>query len=148
MIRKRRANRDDALIYFLIKKELIPLGSNAISRVQFNKKTMRKRIQNMSTFVVSSGKSLKPYGFVSCLIRENEFVVDMLAVKKSYQGKGAGTALMDKAERLAKTKGFSKVYLFVDKGNSGGQRFYERRGYYSVRLIPEVQCYLLAKDLF
>lgn len=45
------------------------------------------------------------------------------------QGRGIGSALMRRAEALAKARGAEEVELGVECDNEGARRFYERLGY-------------------
>jgi len=67
-----------------------------------------------------------PYGGIS--------YISWLAVKESFQGKGAGTALLKEYEVIAKEKGIHKIHLWTDKRNL---KFYKRNGWTLVGMIPE-----------
>ncbi len=52
-----------------------------------------------------------------------------IAVRRAYQGKGVGTALMEKAENYAKSKGARRVELEVFGKNTNAITLYKARGY-------------------
>jgi GNAT superfamily N-acetyltransferase len=56
--------------------------------------------------------------------------LEKLYVEPDEQGRGIGTALLDKAKEL-RPEG---LYLWVFQKNEGGRRFYERHGFHLVRL--------------
>ncbi len=52
-----------------------------------------------------------------------------IAVREAYRGKGIGTALMEKAENYAKSKGIRRVELEVFGKNIKAITLYKARGY-------------------
>jgi GNAT superfamily N-acetyltransferase len=71
----------------------------------------------------------------------------MLAVYRSYQGKGLGARLIDHVEQLAKKAGCTESRIMVERGNQDAQAFYFKKGYFQIQYIPEQRCYLLRKPL-
>ena len=66
-------------------------------------------------------------------VRPDEFIVDSLAVDRSARGMGVGTALMRRAERMARSMGKRTMSLGVIGENDGAIRLYERLGYRTTR---------------
>ena len=66
-------------------------------------------------------------------VRPDEFVVDSLAVDRSARGMGIGTALMRRAEKMARSMGKRTMSLGVIGENDGAIRLYERLGYRTTR---------------
>lgn len=62
--------------------------------------------------------------------------VRSLAVAPERQRRGVGAALMDAAEAAILAEG-PNVFLMVNADNAGAQRFYERRGYRRIGLLPD-----------
>jgi ribosomal protein S18 acetylase RimI-like enzyme len=146
MIRKRKSAVDDERIYFLIKKELVPLTRITFPNVKFNKKETQERLAKGTTFVIENRK--KPItGFINVFVQGSELIVDMLAIDKKLQGKGCGTALLEAAEQFGQDQGCRSVSLYVDVKNKKARRFYARRGYKKVRYNPEIHCNLMSKPL-
>jgi ribosomal protein S18 acetylase RimI-like enzyme len=58
-----------------------------------------------------------------------EYYIDALSVVKSCQGKGIGKALLQEAIQNAKSKGFSKVGLLVEKDNYKAAQLYKKLGF-------------------
>ncbi|MBU4245752.1 MAG: GNAT family N-acetyltransferase [Nanoarchaeota archaeon] len=52
-----------------------------------------------------------------------------LSVRKTFQGKGIGTALMTFIEDYARKLGLRKVCLYTNKEMDGVRKFYEKLGY-------------------
>lgn len=52
-----------------------------------------------------------------------------LAVEPAQQGRGYSKALLDEAERIARSWGASAICLHVRRGNEGVARLYRARGY-------------------
>ena len=63
----------------------------------------------------------------------DEFIVDSLAVDSSARGMGVGTALMRRAETIARSMDKRKMSLGVIGENDGAIRLYERLGYRTTR---------------
>ena len=62
-------------------------------------------------------------------VERDEFEVDTIAVDPTLRGLGIGSALMLKAEEVAKSRGKLKTSLHVISKNTGAIRLYERLGY-------------------
>ena len=63
------------------------------------------------------------------LLALGEHKVDQLHVEPRWQGRGVGTALLDRAEELAA----EGLMLFTHQRNERARAFYERRGFRAVR---------------
>ena len=63
------------------------------------------------------------------LLAVGEHKVDQLHVDPRCQGRGVGTALLDRAKALAP----EGLTLFTHQGNARARAFYERRGFRAVR---------------
>jgi len=57
-----------------------------------------------------------------------EFYVEFLIVKAGLRSQGIGGVLLDAMEEQARAAGVARLTLDVAAKNSGGRRFYERRG--------------------
>lgn len=60
---------------------------------------------------------------------DDEFYVDTICVHDSARGQGIGTKLLNFAEQVAKSKGFSKISLNVEIQKEQARNLYERVGY-------------------
>ncbi len=61
--------------------------------------------------------------------KDKEGHLSRIAVVKSYRSRGIGKLIVEKLERIARTKNITKVYLHP---HSHLKRFYEELGYYEV----------------
>lgn len=75
-------------------------------------------------------------GFAAMLAEGVEFepMLVFLCVDAKSRGQGIGSALLDHFEEHFKDA--ANLYLFVADVNPGAQRFYERRGYLQVGVLP------------
>jgi GNAT superfamily N-acetyltransferase len=119
----------------------------------FLKKPMHVGIEDQNTFVEETRQTLKLLlkdpntklfvaanatqfiGYVALNIHPAlhinglECVVRELYVKEEYQGKGIGTALMDYAERYARTRGCKRMSLATKWDDEKQKAFYENAGF-------------------
>ena len=82
-----------------------------------------------------SAKSFTAYadgdfaGFASVYEEEGEVWISTIAVASEKQGKGIGSALLDRCEKAFKTR---FVFLNADETNKELLQFYQKRGYYPI----------------
>ncbi|MCL6458129.1 MAG: GNAT family N-acetyltransferase [Gorillibacterium sp.] len=149
MIRK-RVPEDDREILKLVRKELLPFVHHTFPGVTTNLKELRTRLNRGTVYIVGMTNSVgkaKVGGFLATVKNDSAIWLDMLAVSKELQGKGWGSALMEKAEADARASGCSIANLFVDAVNPKARTFYAKRGYVPVRYVEEVGCFHLSKYL-
>ena len=60
----------------------------------------------------------------------NGIELDVIAVKKEWQGKGVGSELVKEVEKFAREKGKRFIYLFVSQDNENAIGFYTKRGFH------------------
>ncbi len=75
-----------------------------------------------------------PIGYMGVVPDEDALLLSKLYLMKPFRGQRRSNILFDKAEEVAKEKGFHKVRLFVNRHNYNSIRVYLRRGY---RIIEE-----------
>ena len=63
------------------------------------------------------------------LEKGDEAVIQSLVVDSSQRGRGVGHALMNEAERWARSRGLSSVALYTRIDRNDAHAFYERIGY-------------------
>ncbi|PTC10439.1 GNAT family N-acetyltransferase [Bacillus wiedmannii] len=73
-------------------------------------------------------------GLITYVIKENE--VEVISLDSIQEGKGIGSALMEKVENIAKQEGFSEVNLVTTNDNLNALKFYQKRGYRIISIIP------------
>ena len=66
-----------------------------------------------------------------------EYLIGNLAVRGRYRGRGAGSAMLDHVEVIARAAGYSKIALRVAIENQAARKLYERMGYKTVYIHLE-----------
>ena len=61
----------------------------------------------------------------------------LIGVHADSRGLGVGRFLMEQLEAMARESGARRVTLMVSDFNEGGQRFYQRLGYWKLGEIPD-----------
>ncbi|CAM2988954.1 GNAT family N-acetyltransferase [Paenibacillus sediminis] len=148
MIRYRRPKQDDPVIIRLIETELVPLSHLPKDELMKIKKDLPKRLSGGVTLVASKQYESGAIGFVHFMLHGDLLYIDLMAVTPAEQGKRHGKMLMAHAENFACSRGCIRAKVMVDAGNEQGHSFYKKMGYYTVRFIPQTQCFELEKMLF
>ena len=65
----------------------------------------------------------------------NWLYVDLLVVPEGFRGRGIGTALMKKAEEIARQRGCTGLWLYTSTFQAPG--FYEKLGYRPFGKLPD-----------
>lgn len=60
---------------------------------------------------------------------DGEMIVDMLAVRREFRGRGIGRRLLEWVACFAKGRGYARLRLHVTDSNHRAKRFYERAGF-------------------
>jgi GNAT superfamily N-acetyltransferase len=145
-----RVPGDDKDILRLVKKELLPFVHQTFPDMSTNLAELKARLRRGKVYIAgvpaTEGKS-RVGGFLATVKDEEAVWIDMLAVGKEFQGKGLGSALMQRAESEARSSGCQEANVFVDAVNPKARTFYAKRGYVPVRYVAEVGCYHLRKKL-
>ncbi|NOY14861.1 MAG: GNAT family N-acetyltransferase [bacterium] len=85
-------------------------------------------------FVFKAVEADELIGYVEGSVLHGVGKVEELIVAKKYRGKGAGTALIKKAEKYIKKHGGWKVILTTGK-DWGERRFYRKLGYKTIAYL-------------
>jgi len=78
-------------------------------------------------FLIRKGKD--NIGYLAVKAKEKELFLSKFYIKKQERGKGFGRKAMLFAEDLAKKKHLKKIYLTVNKHNSGSIKAYHKLGF-------------------
>jgi GNAT superfamily N-acetyltransferase len=84
-------------------------------------------IREHQVFVVEDDGQI--VGTIVLCIKDEGFLLDVIAVEPIYQGKGVGRLLLDFAETEAKRQGFTSIYLYTHEKMTENQTLYTRIGY-------------------
>lgn len=90
-------------------------------------------------FVLETGDRVKGYIHVAdyqCTYSDPLMNILALAVDTDMQGKGAGRALIERAEAFAREKGYAGIRLVSGENREGAHKFYAAVGY-SVRKMQK-----------
>ncbi len=77
-----------------------------------------------------------PIGYMGVAPDDGALLLSKLYLMKPFRGRGRSNLFFDRAEEVAKEKGFSKVRLFVNRHNYNSIRVYLRKGY---RIVDEIK---------
>lgn len=155
-IRPYRSGKDTDAVLRIIRRELVPLSHNPVSREDASDRALNARLRRGRTYVADSGRGSPVEGFVHLYVRDvpqafgaavRILQIDMLAVRRESQGRSVGSALLEEAEMYGRGRRCSVAMLVVDEGNDRAHRFYNRAGYRAVRYLPDYRCYELRKSL-
>lgn len=143
MLKIRKARKGDVA-------QMVPIWVSEYGKPPYNEKWPEKRARKKirdymkedTVFVAVSGG--KVIGFI---IGRTEYwhdgyhgQVDELVVSDEYQGKGVGTALMDRMERLFRSKGIKNMSLYTSP-KAKAMDFYRKKGF------KEAEYVILEKEL-
>lgn len=149
MIRKRNPRTDDAEMIRLIRQELIPLNPPEV-RPKITDEGIIRRLNEGTTYVWEPDEEIRRRGlrgFITMVLMADTLFIDMLAVHRSMQGRGIGTMLLNKAERMGRKRGLRRLQLYVNEGNSQGIRFYQKHGLNIAWYDPARRSFVMEKSL-
>lgn len=63
--------------------------------------------------------------------------LEIVSLNSAQQGKGIGTALIEKVKELAKKKGLKSVWLVTSNDNIDSLKFYQKRGFRIIKVYPD-----------
>lgn len=67
----------------------------------------------------------------------HEEALEVISLDSVQEGQGIGSKLMQAVELLAKQKGLLKITLLTTNDNLNALKFYQKRGYRIVKVIPD-----------
>jgi GNAT superfamily N-acetyltransferase len=68
-------------------------------------------------------------GILVLCIKEEGFLLDVIAVEPRYQGKGVGKLMLEFAEAEAQRQGYKSIYLYTHEKMTENQALYSKIGY-------------------
>lgn len=78
----------------------------------------------------------KLVGFMGVRISYEDAHITNIAIAPNYQRKGLGSIFITEAELFAKRNGCKQMSLEVRRDNRGAQSLYRKRGFQSIRILP------------
>jgi ribosomal protein S18 acetylase RimI-like enzyme len=133
----------------LIRQELIPLNPPEV-RPKITDEGIIRRLNEGTTYVWEPDEEIRRRGlrgFITMVLMADTLFIDMLAVHRSMQGRGIGTMLLNKAERMGRKRGLRRLQLYVNEGNSQGIRFYQKHGLNIAWYDPARRSFVMEKSL-
>ena len=84
-------------------------------------------IGDHQVFIVEDNK--KTIGALVLCVKEEGFLLDVIAVEPFWQGKGVGRVLLKFAEAEAQRQGYESIYLYTHEKMTENQALYSKIGY-------------------
>ena len=90
------------------------------------------------------------FGVLVLCIKDEGFLLDVIAVEPQVQGKGIGKLLLEMAESEAQRQGFTSIYLYTHEKMTENQMLYKKIGYveYDRRVEHGLRRVYMRKELF
>jgi ribosomal protein S18 acetylase RimI-like enzyme len=87
----------------------------------------RQEIREHQVFVVEDSGQI--IGVLVLCVKDEGFLLDVIAVEPQDQGKGVGKLLLEFAEVEAQRQGFTSIYLYTHEKMTENQLLYTKIGY-------------------
>ncbi len=84
-------------------------------------------IKNHAVWVIEDGESI--VGLIVLIDKEEELLLDNIAVRPDYQGRGIGGRLMRFVEKQANKQGFKTIILYTHEKMVENIAMYQKLGY-------------------
>lgn len=107
-----------------------------------------QEIREHQVFVVEDNGQI--FGVLVLCIKDEGFLLDVIAVEPRAQGKGIGKLLLEAAESEAQRQGFTSIYLYTHEKMTENQLLYKKIGYveYDRRVEHGLRRVYMRKELF
>ena len=92
-------------------------------------KAIKEEIADGYIFYSALNEDGRMIGFAVFKPEDKRLFISKLYVEKSSRGKGYGSAMFDKAIKVAREHNLSKMYLTVNKGNESSINIYKHKGF-------------------
>lgn len=106
----------------------------------------RLRLQDSVIYVAMEGEEIvgftQLYPIFSSVRMKKSWLLNDLYVLEAHRGKGAASALLDKAAWLAEDTGAGWILLQTDITNTNAQALYEKKGY-----VRDTTCYYYYREV-
>jgi ribosomal protein S18 acetylase RimI-like enzyme len=109
-------------------RAIAELSSHYFPLARIDEGEVRRRVSKGFVYFVAELKG-KPVGFVDVKVRERSVYICGIAVDPRYEGRGIGSALLERAGKLAGSRGRPALMLTVKEGNAKALKFYMRHGF-------------------
>ena len=75
----------------------------------------------------------EPAGYVGFQVRDEAIYLSKLYIRKEFRGKGVGKTAFELVESVGKEEGIPKIWLTVNRNNTGSIAVYLKKGFKKVR---------------
>lgn len=93
----------------------------------YSNEMMERRVKNSLFLIAEIGDEIVGFANFSPVREKGEVELGAIYLSPKYQGKGIGTALLQKGIQLL--AGVKKVFINVEKENEIGKTFYQAKGF-------------------
>ncbi|KFM99348.1 GNAT family N-acetyltransferase [Bacillus clarus] len=101
----------------------------------YSDEKMKYRLENTHLFVAEVEGEVIGFANFSPIRLQNEAELGAIYLLPGQQGKGIGTALLQRG--ITVLKGIRKMYIHVEAANEKGKRFYEAKGFAALEQFEE-----------
>lgn len=91
--------------------------------------------EKLNGFIFEDNKQI--IGLVTYVIKDYENEIEIISLDSLIEGKGIGSALIEKVENIAKQKQIHIVSLITTNDNLNALKFYQKRGYRIISVISD-----------
>jgi len=86
-----------------------------------------REINEHQVFVIEQDEQI--VGALVLCVKEEGFLLDVIAVEPQFQGKGIGRLMLEFAESEARRQGYKSIYLYTHAKMTENQALYTKIGY-------------------
>lgn len=91
--------------------------------------------EKLNGFIFEDNKQI--IGLVTYVIKDYENEIEIISLDSLIEGKGIGSALIEKVENIARQKQIHIVSLITTNDNLNALKFYQKRGYRIISVISD-----------
>ncbi|HEK9100395.1 GNAT family N-acetyltransferase [Bacillus pfraonensis] len=117
-------------------KGIIPQGiQDEFLERAYSNEMMKRRMEHSHIFVAEIDDQIVGFANFSPIKYQNEAELGAIYILPGHQGKGVGTALLQRGITLL--EGVRKIYIHVEAANEKGKCFYEAKGFAALEQFEE-----------
>lgn len=105
-------------------------------KARYNNQFYYKVLKTNFSYVYKIDKEIIAVCLVNCYKEQKEISIDLLCVKKAYQGNGLGKSLLDFCIKNCMKEGYYTFYLHVATTNNIAIKLYEKMGFNKIEYVP------------
>lgn len=113
-------------------RKLAYLINSIFPRANVSESVLLEKLERGTVFFVAATKG-ELLGFVELVLRKKTAFIQGIGLKKEFEGKGIGGALLEKAVEKSLRKGKAPIRLITKSGNARAIGFYKAHGFELVK---------------